>query len=233
MAFQDLLTDPIYSNFFSENDGCDNSWLQSTYSDSPFNGNDDYLVSPQDVTLDGSTYTEPEMLSMWETEDITFNPDSVFGNDSVSSINHSHPPSLCDDTDTPPPTPSTHDTPSSELEEPPKRKRGRPRLSRDDSDPSYGDPSRSHKSGVSKRQPHNQVERKYRDGLNAELERLRMAVRTLPHWDSQAMNSPPKPSKATVLASAIDYIHKIEVECDRLQRENEVLKTKRLMAIDF
>lgn len=45
-----------------------------------------------------------------------------------------------------------------------------------------------------------------------------------------SMNGPPKPTKTTVLASAIDYIHKMELECDRLQHGNEVLKSSRKMA---
>jgi hypothetical protein len=56
-----------------------------------------------------------------------------------------------------------------------------------------------------------------------------MAIPTLPHLDSQVMDSPTRPSKATVLASAIDYIHQLEMKCNRLQRENEILKTGKWM----
>src|SRR3712207_8387256 len=43
------------------------------------------------------------------------------------------------------------------------------------------------------RLPHNQVERKYREGLNAELERLRRAVPTLPQSDEAGAMGQPKP----------------------------------------
>jgi len=75
-----------------------------------------------------------------------------------------------------------------------------------------------------RRLPHNQVERKYREGLNSELERLRRAVPTLPQRDSSDLTGPPKPSKATVLASAIDYIKFMEAEHERLAEENERLR---------
>jgi hypothetical protein len=72
--------------------------------------------------------------------------------------------------------------------------------------------------------PHNQVERKYREGLNSELERLRRAVPTLPHSEDGGIMGQPKPSKAMVLSSAIDYIRSIEKERDALRAENETLK---------
>jgi hypothetical protein len=105
----------------------------------------------------------------------------------------------------------------------PKRKRGRPRLNRSDSD-GAGSNGESPKCRNNRRLPHNQVERKYREGLNAELERLRRAVPTLPQRDTGDLTAPPKPSKATVLASAIDYIKHIEAERDRLAEENERLR---------
>ena len=222
MAFPNLI-DPIYSDFFSGNDFYDDSWLHSMYSAPPLNSNDDYL-EPRDITLDSSTSMEPETLSIWEIEDAAFNFDSMFGNDSISSIDHSRTPSLCDDADSPSSIPKSVE-PSASPEASSKRKRGRPWLTRDDSESSYGDPPKSRKSGVNKRQPHHEVERKYREGLNAGLERLRMAIPTLLRLDSQDVDAPIRPSKATVLASAIDYIRQMEVERDRLQKENEALKT--------
>jgi len=109
---------------------------------------------------------------------------------------------------------------------PVRRKRGRPKLSRSDSD-TAGSNGESHKSRPSRRLPHNQVERKYREGLNAELERLRRTVPTLPKRDTRDLTGPPKPSKTTVLASAIDYIKYIEAERDRLTEENNSLRTMR------
>jgi hypothetical protein len=220
----------MYSGLFSDTDGCTNDWFQPTYFDPSLNGNDSL------TTLDNSPYTEPDILGTWRPDDSMF--DSPTKN-SISSPNNPRTPSLCEDpdnhginTDSQPLTP-TEDLSikydSSETQPPPKRKRGRPRLVRADSESSYGD-STSRKPRLSKRQPHNEVERKYREGLNAELERLRMAIPTLPQWDSQLLHGPPKPSKATVLASAIDYIHKMELERDRLQRENDVLRAGRGMA---
>jgi len=100
----------------------------------------------------------------------------------------------------------------------PKRKRGRPKLNRSASETS---PS---KNAVSQRVPHNQVERKYRQMLNAEMERLRNNVPTLPQHDGASLAGPPKPSKATVLAAAVDYIKRLEAETERLTEENEGLK---------
>ncbi|OCL01893.1 hypothetical protein AOQ84DRAFT_201350 [Glonium stellatum] len=107
------------------------------------------------------------------------------------------------------------------------RKRGRPRINRSENDPSSSysaADSPTSRARASRRLPHNQVERKYREGLNSELERLRRAVPTLPQRDSSDLNGPPKPSKATVLASAIDYIKFIEAERERLTEENERLR---------
>ncbi|KAF2460300.1 hypothetical protein BDY21DRAFT_161102 [Lineolata rhizophorae] len=95
---------------------------------------------------------------------------------------------------------------------PPKRKRGRPPLPK----PEPG----SNIIPGSRRLPHNQVERKYREGLNAQLERLRHAVPTLPQGENVAQ----KPSKAMVLAAAIEYIHGLENERDTLLDEVEQLR---------
>jgi len=66
--------------------------------------------------------------------------------------------------------------------------------------------------------PHKQVERKYREGLNLSFERLRRAVPTLPRSvDSDVMGSA-KPSKGMVLAAAIEYIKRIEMERDAALR---------------
>jgi len=110
----------------------------------------------------------------------------------------------------------------------PKPKRGRPRLPRNE--PHSCDTSEapcSHiidESMTSRRVPHNQVEQKYRNGLNAELERLREAVSTAPQRNFNHLSGPAKPSKAMVLASAIDYIKSIEAERDQLQDENQMLR---------
>lgn len=226
--------DPLYSSLFSNAEKANNDdWIQPTY----FDSHNDYLLSPTDTTLDGGMCVEPDVLGTWKPEDTSFNNGALFGNprnDSFSTTKTSRTPSLCDDAEylglglaeSQPLTPSDETT--SKTSGTAKRKRGRPRLVRADSESSCGD-STSRKSRISKRQPHNEVEKKYREGLNAELERLRLAVPTLPQYDSQGLNGPPKPSKATVLASAIDYIHKMEHERNRLQRENELLRDGRRM----
>ncbi|OAK99677.1 hypothetical protein IQ06DRAFT_294112 [Phaeosphaeriaceae sp. SRC1lsM3a] len=73
------------------------------------------------------------------------------------------------------------------------------------------------------RQPHRQVERKYRDNLNSDLERLRRAVPTLCQSEEGSAIGRPRPSKAMVLSCAIDYIAKIELERDGLQEGNKLL----------
>lgn len=105
-------------------------------------------------------------------------------------------------------------------EVPPKRKRGRPKLQRTESSPN------SSKNKTSQRVPHNQVERKYREMLNAEMERLRVNVPTLPQHDMSSLAGAPKPSKATVLAAAVDYIKHLESEMERLGEENEYIKER-------
>lgn len=44
-------------------------------------------------------------------------------------------------------------------------------------------------------------------------------------WDSEGNAG--KPSKATVLATAIEYLQRLEKERDRLRRENDLLRTGR------
>jgi hypothetical protein len=118
-------------------------------------------------------------------------------------------------------SPASQDDPTESKR--PQRKRGRPRLDGTDAE-SQAIGSSSAKSQRTRRLPHNQVERKYREGLNSELERLRKAVPTLPHSDDGSAMSQPKPSKAMILSSAIEYIRSIEKERDALREEVERLK---------
>jgi hypothetical protein len=103
----------------------------------------------------------------------------------------------------------------------PKTKRGRPRVAR------ASNSSASSSSGKSNsgRTPHNQVERKYRESLNTEMERLRLAVPSTARWEEgvYCQAGKIKPSKAMVLASAISYIHSLEKEMEDLRRENEMM----------
>jgi hypothetical protein len=107
-----------------------------------------------------------------------------------------------------------------------RRKRGRPRLDRNllgaKSIPSSNIQSPKQRQREP-RQPHNQVERKYREGLNSDLERLRRAIPTLSQSEDDAIIGRPKPSKAMVLSCAVEYIAKIESERDGLRKGNEVL----------
>lgn len=84
------------------------------------------------------------------------------------------------------------------------------------------------------RLPHNQVERKYREGINSQLEALRQSLPSLRRFPSGVnsegreeahKNGPPlaRPSKATILATATAYIKQIEAEKHRLADENRML----------
>lgn len=64
-------------------------------------------------------------------------------------------------------------------------------------------------TSTSVRIPHNQVERKYRHSLNAEMARLRVAIPKISEWDTDP-KATLKPSKAMVLASAVSYIQELE-----------------------
>jgi hypothetical protein len=103
----------------------------------------------------------------------------------------------------------------------PTRKRGRPKIDRRSTDSQLVATSPTLKYQSTRRQPHNQVERKYREGLNSELERLRRAVPTLCQNDGAGAIGQPKPSKATILSSAIEYIQTVEKERDALKEELE------------
>lgn len=113
------------------------------------------------------------------------------------------------------------------------RKRGRPRTTRTGGNSPHEEPPQISKlsNKPSKRQPHNQIERKYREGLNAELERLRMTLPTIHKWEIASSCSGgsgmPKTSKAAVLAGAVAYIRDLEREREFLRRENEVLRSGR------
>ena len=72
-----------------------------------------------------------------------------------------------------------------------------------------------------KRIPHTAVERRYRENLNSQLERLRHAV---PHVQAAQrrrasdINDPMKPSKCEVLVGALEYIKKLESENKELKQ---------------
>lgn len=84
-----------------------------------------------------------------------------------------------------------------------------------------------------RRLPHNQVERKYRESLNTQLESLRKVVPALQQnprvcdgADIEDLPAPSKPSKAVILASATAYIKQMEKDNKIMQEENELLRAK-------
>jgi hypothetical protein len=81
------------------------------------------------------------------------------------------------------------------------------------------------------RLPHKQIERKYRDGLNLEIERLRKAVPTLLQSTDSGLTGVAKPTKGVVLAAAIKYILKIEQErdsaIDEIERLGDIFRVRK------
>ncbi|KAF2119315.1 hypothetical protein BDV96DRAFT_342830 [Lophiotrema nucula] len=149
----------------------------------------------------------------------TFNQRSLSIHSSTRPRQDSPTPSLCGDgpqyLHSSTSTSTTSATlPTKQIPAHPERKSSRPRLPLRRS-------SSSTASSKCQRIPHNQVERKYRDGLNSQLERLRRAVPTLLQGDGQ-----PRSSKAMVLVRAIEYIRKIEREGGELAEENERLRAR-------
>ncbi|KAF2006580.1 hypothetical protein P154DRAFT_219723 [Amniculicola lignicola CBS 123094] len=84
-----------------------------------------------------------------------------------------------------------------------------------------------------RRLPHNQVERKYRESLNTQLESLRKVVPALQQnprvcdgADIEDLPAPSKPSKAIILASATAYIKQMEKDKKRVEEENLAMKAR-------
>jgi hypothetical protein len=84
-----------------------------------------------------------------------------------------------------------------------------------------------------RRLPHNQVERKYRESLNTQLESLRRVVPSLQQnqgscdsADIEDLPAPSKPSKAVILASATAYIKQQEKDKKSLADENHLLRSR-------
>jgi hypothetical protein len=84
-----------------------------------------------------------------------------------------------------------------------------------------------------RRLPHNQVERKYRESLNTQLESLRRVVPSLQQnqaacdgADIEDLPTPSKPSKAVILASATAYIKQQDKDKKTLADENHLLKAR-------
>jgi hypothetical protein len=84
-----------------------------------------------------------------------------------------------------------------------------------------------------RRLPHNQVERKYRESLNTQLDSLKRVVPSLQQGqracdgaDIEDLPTPSKPSKAVILASATAYIKQMEKDRKSLAEENQLLRTR-------
>ncbi|KAK7177599.1 hypothetical protein PSPO01_16353 [Paraphaeosphaeria sporulosa] len=106
---------------------------------------------------------------------------------------------------------------------PPKRRRGRGRLDRSSSSLS----STAFKTPRAPRLPHNQVKRKYREGLNATLKQLGQMVPALCVEDKFGLGGvvgQPKPSKSMILEGAIEYIREVELERHAFRGEVERLR---------
>ena len=69
--------------------------------------------------------------------------------------------------------------------------------------------------------PHNQVERKYREGINRQLERLRDIIPST--RDAALANGYGRLSKNTILTSAIEYIAELQETTRRLQEEKDLV----------
>ncbi|KAF1814952.1 hypothetical protein P152DRAFT_239873 [Eremomyces bilateralis CBS 781.70] len=74
--------------------------------------------------------------------------------------------------------------------------------------------------------PHNEVERKYREGLNQGMERLRRVLPNLPQSNDRFSFDAAKVSKLVVLASAVDYLQEVEGQIKGLQEENQMLRAQ-------
>lgn len=84
-----------------------------------------------------------------------------------------------------------------------------------------------------RRLPHNQVERKYRESLNTQLDSLRRVVPSLQQSarvcdgaDIEDLPTPSKPSKAVILASATAHIKQQEKDKKALSDENALLRAR-------
>jgi hypothetical protein len=91
----------------------------------------------------------------------------------------------------------------------------------------------SHQKPNSRRRvPHHQVERKYRDSLNTQLETLKRVVPSLQQQrvcdgaDIEDISAPSKPSKAVILSSATAYIKQVERDKKSLLDQNRLLRAR-------
>jgi hypothetical protein len=85
----------------------------------------------------------------------------------------------------------------------------------------------------SRRQPHNEIERKYRESINTHLEALKNSLPAFQQPQNQCIQgkgdiedlaATPKPSKSIILASAVAHIKKIEKEKKQVEQERNLLR---------
>jgi hypothetical protein len=87
-----------------------------------------------------------------------------------------------------------------------------------------------HWSGVQRRRmPHHVVERRYRDNLNERIDALRLSIPSLAEDHMSASDveeavATKLPSKANVIAAALEYIHALEEEKAQLAGEEAALR---------
>jgi hypothetical protein len=191
---------------------------QQDYSQGLYNNNTGQMdLHAPDSTLDPAAVLSAEPASFSPTSHSSSRTPSLYGDAPRPAQSPSMSPcSIKRESPSPPASPREQTTSKRPL-----RKRGRPRLDRFDTE--FPLPEPSSKCARTGRLPHNQVERKYREGLNSELERLRKTVPTLSHGDEAGQ---PKPSKGMILSSAIEYIKTIENERDALREEVARLKQR-------
>ncbi|EUC50096.1 hypothetical protein COCMIDRAFT_1277 [Bipolaris oryzae ATCC 44560] len=201
-----------------------------------------FMSPPSAVVCPPATHglpTSPQFAPMWQTGVPT--PLSTSGDFQHGYISPEYTASAFPSVPSPLPTPSNHGSPASlspvvatnptpspqdPISKPLPRKRGRPRIHRPASEPSATGSTSPAKHARTQCMPHTEVERKYREKLNAELERLRKAVPLLPQSDASSESGGVKPSKSMVLAVAIDYIKELERQRDLAVEEVERLGGK-------
>lgn len=185
-------------------------------------------INPADTWLDPFTASDTSSLpsrSSWDSS-FTLSPQSTLFDPSATPL--SPPSSLSTASPFPSPVLKTESSPEpvEQYRQPPppppaaarvpKRKKA--------TSPTPRAGSKSAKSGPRERIPHNEVERKYREGLNQGMERLRRVLPNLPQANDRYSFDAAKVSKLVVLASAVDYLQDVEGRLARLQDENQRLR---------
>jgi len=175
-----------------------------------YNALDDALLMP----IDSQSYVDPTLLELSMQQDSVSPFEIPSPTSSSSSYLDDEPtsPFPGDEFVAPPMLEAFESAP--QLQVPRSQQLKQPALSKSD------EPKRH----VKKRVAHNLVEKKYRNTLNNEMERLRQAIPHMANLDDQSPIGRPKPSKMAVLASAVDYIRSVETECEQLRSRNEEMR---------